>query len=849
MGTADNLKNIINRQKEVLFELEAEHQALESSDLAKENSGLKAELEKLRMDFAQISNDAAMLAEENTGLKNALYEQIYNEKVKIINTTAQKLEIYFQANTDGELNRLKMFEKTIKARIGSIRKTLAENNVAMQDDIYTRLDELSDLLDSKITEVRAKAAQVSGAFSQEERDELEALKNEQITDEQIRAVAKKNNLERFVGLNVLNAVGVFLLIIGAITLTRFTYVQLSDLLKGILLFALGGVMLTLGEILNRKKPNIFSLGISAGGIGILYAALATSYFGLHILDMYPAIAVCVLITAVAFILSNRYNSQTIAAFALIGGYLPMFSIGSDAVVIYGAMVYFIALNLLALLISFSKKWRVSSFIGLFLNIIGTFYICSNFYGNDGLQRILTILYVLFAFLIYTSIPIISTYRTKLKFRKSDVVLLAINTVFSSIILYWVFYRFGLQDYDGLLAVAFALIYLLLGRFIDKRFTGEETHTRALFYLTGLAFVVLIIPLQFGRAWLSLGWLAEGVLLATYGVLHNEKIFKQTGFIISLLCLGAFILFDCTFIGHYLFVYKYLAITLGSLIILGAYMYKKMMAGQFVTVYKYFALANVWIFTMYLILKKLWDILYISYAIDYGWRTIYHIDYLLGAAAVVATFSLAYAFSRIKLLSDLGTKILSIALYVIGILTLYVINTAMSPVARAYLQTGTPAWGITVLGMAILFVLGILSVLALRDLMKMIVVERKLGIEWYPLIISGYFVIILTQNLITQFDLSFSNAAISIIYVLTALAWIIFGFARRYSFIRKFGLGLAILSVIKLFLIDLASLTQGFQIISYFALGITLIAISFVYQYFNKRLELKEGVSADVEKGD
>jgi uncharacterized membrane protein len=135
------------------------------------------------------------------------------------------------------------------------------------------------------------------------------------------------------------------------------------------------------------------------------------------------------------------------------------------------------------------------------------------------------------------------------------------------------------------------------------------------------------------------------------------------------------------------------------------------------------------------------------------------------------------------------------------------------------------------------------------MMKMIVVERKMGIEWYPLIISGYFVVVLTQNLIAQFNLSFSNAAISIIYVLTALAWIIFGFARRYSFIRKFGLGLALLSVIKLFLIDLASLTEGSRIISYFVLGVILIAISFVYQYFNKRLELKEGVRADAEKGN
>ena len=846
MGMADNLKSIIARQKEVLAELEAERQALEGSDLAQENEALKAEMAKLRADFVQARGNADMLAEENAGLKNALYEQIYNEKVKIINTTSQKLDLYFRASIDGEVNKLAALENSVKARVNDIRETLAQNSIDAKDDIYARLDELTDLLDSKVTQARTSAARISGAFSAEETDELEALKNEQITDEQIRAVTKKNNLERFVGLNILNAVGVFLLIIGVITLARFTYVRLDDTLKGIMLFAFGAIMLAAGELLNRKKPNIFSLGISAGGIGILYAALATCYFGLHILDMYPAILVCVLITAGAFVLSSRYNSQTIIAFALIGGYLPMFSIGSDIAVAYGAMVYFIALNLLALLISFSKKWRVSSFIGLCLNIIGTYYICSIFYGADTtLNKILTILYVLFAFLIYTAIPIISTYRTKLKFKKSDIVLLAINTFFSSLIMYWAFYGFDLEDYHGLLAVIFAVIYLLLGRSIEKKFTAETRYSSALFYLTGLAFVVLIIPLQFGRAWLSLGWLAEGVLLAVYGILYDEKRFRHIGFIISLLCLAAFVMFDLTWTDHYLFVYKYLAITLGSLLILGAYMHKKMMAGSFIRVYKYFALANAWIHVMYLILGKLQDFLIKIY----GWHTVYQIDYLMGGAAIAATFCLAYAFPRIKLLAGRGTEILSSVLYVIGILVLFLVNTDLSPVSYEYLSIKTPAFGVTLAATAILIVLGLLSVLAVRDLMKIIVTGRKLTMEWYPLIISGYFVIILTQNLINHFDLSFSSAAISIIYVLTALAWIIFGFMRRYSFIRKFGLGLAVLSVVKLFLVDLSELTQGYQIISYFSLGVTLIAISFVYQYFNKRLELKEVVSVDEEKDD
>jgi len=835
MGTTDNLKNIISDQKEVVAKLEAEQRALESSDLVKENTGLKNELEKLRTDFEAASNSAAKLADENAGLKNALYEQIYNEKIKIVNTTAQKIDIYFRANVGGELNKLTALENGVKRRINDIRTALEQNNVDASDNIYARLDELSVMLNQKVTEARSEAAQTPGIFSERELEELEALKREQITDEQIRAIAKKNNIERFVGLNIFIAAGVLLLIVGAITLARFTYFMIPDLLKGIILFALGSAMLALGEILNRKKPNIFSLGISAGGVGILYAALATSHFILNILGMYPAIVMCVLITAGAFILSVRYNAQIIVSFALIGGYLPMYAISLDIVVAYGAMLYFVALNLLALLISFSKKWRASSFIGLALNIVGTTYICLNFYGaDDALTKVLAILYVLFAFLIYTAIPIISTYRTKAKFRVSDVIMLAINTVFSSFIMYGAFYIFDMQDYHGILAVIFAVAYLFIGRFIEMKFPKGERLIRDMFYLTGLAFVVLIIPLQFGRIWLSLGWLAQGAALAAYGICSEEKRIKRAGFIISAMCLAAFIMIDLSDIYHYLFDYKYLAITVASLIILGAYIHKKMMAGLFIKIYKYTALGNVWLFLMFMIFKELGDALYNISVIAANFQ----IGYLIGGTAVLATFILAYAFARVKLISDKGTKLLSASLYVIGILALFLMNAYMAP-----------AYKITTAGTTILVVLSLLSVVALRDLMGMIILGRRLGIEWFPIAISGYIVVILTQILIVQFDMPVYSAAITIIYVLTAFAWIVFGFRRRYSLIRKFGLGLALLSVAKLFVVDLADLTEGYRIVSYFSLGVTLIAISFVYQYFNKRLELKEVVPVDVEKDD
>jgi hypothetical protein len=837
METAENLKNIAVRQKELAARIETECRVLEESDLARENSSLKTEIAKIRSDFEKLSAEASAVTGENTSLKNALYEHVFNEKNNIINNTVQKLNIYFRAETEGELNKLTAIEQDIKARIKRVKEYLAQDVVDTREEFDLKINELSELLDKRITETQAKTAQ-AGVFSETEREQLNALKNSEITDEQIRAVAQKNNFERFVGLNVLNVIGILLLFAGAVAAMRYTYLRLTDLFKGIMIFALGGIMLVTGEILNRKKPNVFSLGISAGGIAILYAALAISFFFLQILGMYPAIAVCVLLTVGAFVLSSRYNSQVIAAFALIGGYLPIILIESGLAFVYGAMVYFTVLNIFAFAVSWNRKWRITEFIGLSLNIAGAVYICW-FCGSGSVidRKIPTIIYAVFSFLIYTAIPVTGAYRAKLNFRKSDIVLLAINTVFSGLIMYGVFSRYGLEDYNGFLTITFAVFYLLMGKFIEKKFQGKEPYTKALFYLTALAFAVLIIPMQFGRVWLSLGWLAEGVILAVYGVLNSERNFRKAGLVICALCLSAFLIFDLSSSWRNLFIWKYSVITLGSLLVLAAYMYKKKMNGSFVSVYKYFAVINTWFYALYII-GKIGDNLSRAYA---GGQA-FNIAYLTSAASITTTFFIAFIITRIKLMPVTGKNILSITLYCIGVIWLFVNNDLRSPVALSYFRTATPEPGVTITGIVILAVLGLLSILSIREIIKLIVIERKKGIEWLPLLVSGYFVILLSQNLIAQFNLGFSSVVISIIYALAALVWIIFGFVRRFVFIRRFGLVLAIFAVVKLFLLDLAGLSQGLRIVSYFALGLSLIAISFVYQYFSKRLDLKEGMS-------
>jgi len=841
----NNLKGILARQREIVSSLESEITNIEATDLVTENQNLKTELTKYQLFLETEKSQNLKISEENKNLKNALYEQLYNEKILILNSTSKKIDAYYSSNVEGEINRLTSFELSVKKRIEEMTGVLKANRIDLQDDIYVKLEGLRNLLNLKITTAREELLKNSRALSKNRSAEFEKLKQEQLTEEEIKGRIKQNNIESFIGLNIINKLGVLLLIIGVIAASQFTYFKLPDTLKCIFAFIIGVGLLITGELLNRKKPNVFSLGITSGGIAILYVALALSFFKFEILGMSQALGLCVLITTGAFVLSQRYNSQTISAFALVGGYLPLFSIAGDKTMVYGAMVYFVILNILALIISVNRKWIATAYIGFSLNVLGSIYILSiiftgrikdiSFY-KDGF---ITILYIVFAFVIYTLIPVIGSFKKKLTFKNSDIVLLALNTLISSLFLYSVFYELELSDFTGLLAITFAVVYLVLGKFVEK-FMTKEQKARVLFYITGLTFVVLIIPFQFGKVWLSLGWLVEGVALLSYGIYKGIKGFKRAGVIISILCLFVFLLFDVINYSDSLFVYKYLAITVGSIIVLGSIISKKNLTGNLARLFTYAAAINVWIFSLYIIGSKFRD-----YLSNLMVQSSFDLDYLIIAAMILVSFLIAYIIPRIRVLCDNIMKGISISIYILGLIALFILNSN-SPVS-GYLND-VPL-NITIIGTIELAVIALLSVLVVRDLILSLVTERKLGIEWYPLLLSLYFVVVLTQNLITQFNLEFNNAAISIIYLITSLLWITFGFIKRYVFIRRFGLGLCMLAVAKLFIIDLSFLSQGYRIVSYFVFGLILIAISFVYQYFNKRIDIIGEVMPDDKKNN
>jgi uncharacterized membrane protein len=80
-----------------------------------------------------------------------------------------------------------------------------------------------------------------------------------------------------------------------------------------------------------------------------------------------------------------------------------------------------------------------------------------------------------------------------------------------------------------------------------------------------------------------------------------------------------------------------------------------------------------------------------------------------------------------------------------------------------------------------------------------------------------------------------DLVLSIIWGLHAAVLVALGFWRRLEGIRWFGLSFLGIVIFKVFVYDLSSLTPPYRILSFMALGIILLTVSWLYHRYKNQL--------------
>lgn len=821
MDSNKKILELLAEQKNITSKYEKLIEDLADNEEFNQVNKLKDQLENLDAEFKELEKKYLDQVNDNLALKNSLMEQIFNEKMAILNASKRKIGIYFDDLEKEGKNKLARLEANSKKRIKQAMELLDEELKEEYKDIWTRLNSIEKEIEELVDEKKKILEEEKSNVLSDVKREYEELRNERIDEALIKKKKKENDIEVKIGLNLINKIAIVLLLLGLATGMRYTYVNWFNLyMKSIVGFAFGVLLLGLGEWLNRKEKNIFALGLSGGGIGALYLAVFNSYFILGSLGIYTALLVSLLVTAISILLANRYESQTISSLSLIGGYLPFFSYvfaeGLNVGETYIAMAYLLILNLTILILSREKRWIFVKYLSFGLNILTSIFLISNVY-ND----ILSIFYSLLIFIMYLSIVLYKPINENIRLKISEIVLLGLNTVINFSIVLALFYSLAWDDFNGFLALVYGVVYYLIGRFISKR-SVDLRKTADLFYLTALSFAVIMIPFQFGIRWLSLGWLVESVLLIHFfkTKYKDEKKMEMAGWLIFILCLGSFMVFDFTYSFASNFIFKYTAITVSLIYILKLYLpeiNKSLVAKgdnrrSLLNIYKYFVIVFSWIF-----LLRISFILYED-LIDIG---LMYSSFFIPVIFALVTGIYAYVISNIKGLRDRVVDIMSTVLYIL----IALVCLQLSGSDYSYFESTS----IRVLSVIILIAYNIFVFLSIKSLVFKLIRYKKLTPEILPLSMAIYLLGVIPLFLLNQFDLSNINLIISIIFVVLSLIYILYGFKEKYILIRRFGLLLSMFATAKLFILDLRFLNSLGRIIAYLAFGLTLLGISFAYQ--------------------
>lgn len=851
MDLTKKLKEIKNQHQDLLKKYEEVVKESDESLALSENEKLKKELEVSNKNLDELDKKIRKLLDENKDLKLSLNEQIIDERLNIIKISKEKLDIYFKKGKDSNLSQLEALKERSKKNIDKVANYLNKDLLNEEQELKKEIEKLNILLDKKLKEHREKILEQERQFYKDFNKDFDELSGDKLDEQTIKKRIKQNKIEMKIGLNWLNRIGILLIIIAIGFFAYYNRGNIPDEAKGSLFFLLGVAFLTGGEILYRKKGFIFSKGLLGGGIGILYSSIFFSYFTLKILNMNIALMIAVVVTLTAIVLALRYNSKTIISVGLAGGYLPFIAYliaegGFEGSLFYYAMVYLFILNLLVIVISFFKNWSLPNYISFILNIPALIYLvfwCSEEY--------IGLIYACLTFTMYFVATLAYPLKNKKSLKVLDIVLLGLNTFLSTLIIYLLLKKMGLTGYSGYLALGFCLLYVCLGYFINKKLQKEKTSV-FLFYLTALTFAVLMIPFQFGMAWATIGWLVEGVLLTVFGYLKDEKWVERAGWIIFGLCLIIFYYFEVLIrlTSVKLFDVKYTFIIMGILLSYIIYQVgiiknktpELSVRGKFIKYLKYFAILNLYFFLLYISQKYFKKLIYDNFNADHSIFLFYRMIIF-----TTITMGMGFIISNIKFIYDKVIKIASIVLYIIG--DLVIINLLLFMPVLEFGDFGNNL--IRFVSMVVLIFYNLIILLNIRYLIILMLKRINASFEYYPLWLGIILFGNITAFILMQASLQNVSLIISFVYIFLALAFISYGFYKRYIYIRFLGLGLIFFTLIKTLIFDILMrpyfLDITGKIIAFFGFGVLLLIISFIYQVINKKVESRYGEGKKVNE--
>ena len=668
----------------------------------------------------------------------------------------------------------------------------------------------------------------------------------------------ETDLEKFIGENLLNKIGITVLVLGISFFVKFAIDKnwINETGRVVIGLIAGGILIGIGHR-TRNSYRSFSSVLMGGGLTVFYFTIAYAFHEYHLIGQKPAFGIMVLITFLAVSLSLYYERHELAILATIGGFVTPFLVRGEQDNYVALFTYLCILNSGLMVLAWFKRWPWINTIALFFTtIIFGGWLIDKLWINETVAfpyKSAMFFGTLF-YLQFVAMNIVNNIRQQKTFTTFDfLVVLSINFLFYLAGMFMLSY-WNDGNYKGLFTALLGFFNLTLGLGLRQK---KAIDRNFLSLLTGLAltFISLIAPVQFKGNHVTIFWAAETVILFWLFQKTRAVQLKIASLVIAALMLVSLGV-TClrVYSDHQLIpvlLNKGFSTTIA--VALSLFIYYRLMYKEADTFYLN-GITNKSVKD--LLLGTFIVTLYVSGALEvfYQFSTRTNIESLFIIYLQLYTF----LFTIIILFSFRKSNLFPVfkLLFTILCLGLYLANiNTNNEVSLALLQNNSGG----------LFIAHWISmILLLWLLLDLVIYFKKAAVEnWTTYLpaftwLSAIGIILLLSVEMYQSNLwinyekgkdwvwwenLYYKAGLSILWSICSFIMMWLGMHFKFRPLRVISLSLFTLTLIKLFTYDIRNIPPGGKIAAFILLGVLLLTVSFMYQ------RLKKIIIDDVESNN
>jgi uncharacterized membrane protein len=329
------------------------------------------------------------------------------------------------------------------------------------------------------------------------------------------------SLESRIGSQWFNRIGILAVLIG---MAWFLKLAIDNHWIGpaarVLIGIVAGVALVAWSERFRTRGYIaFSYSLKAAGSGILYLSLWAAYSIFHLVATPLAFVAMVLVTASNGLMSWTQDSELLALYALIGGYITPLLLSNGENHQLPLFAYLLLLNLATLILVILRPWSRL----LAAAFIGTFFYAATWslaFYNDS-QFASTVFFLSIYFLLFAFAPRLVRAAAHSQDAFALIALPLANAAFGFAGFYLLLDNPSADGTQSWVAALFAAFYFLLmtlpSHFLSESPSTTRSQLKSLDLVTGIAFLAFAVGRAIHHYWWHVRYNGDRTLINDYSI--------------------------------------------------------------------------------------------------------------------------------------------------------------------------------------------------------------------------------------------------------------------------------------------------------------------------------------------